>query len=309
MTKKPSSSVLLIFIDGLGIGPRDPRSNPLARFQPSVLRLFSDSSDRLPRDGTLFVTDAVMGVPGIPQSATGQTALFTGINASRMLGRHLQGFPNQALRQLIADHSIFKQLKQRGRTVTFANAYSPAFFDKRPRWISVTTAMCESSHTPLRGFSELLEGRALYMDFTNRALRQNGHPIPLRSPAEAGRLLVDLSQDYELSLYEYFLTDWVGHRGTLEEAARLLEELDQFLAAVVEALPLDRVSLIVTSDHGNIENMSTRRHTSNPVGTMVWGEIASTFPVDRNPVLYDIAPLIRDFLRPTKNDLEDYLDQ
>lgn len=296
VSEKSVSSVLFIFIDGLGIGPRDSHSNPLTQFEPSVLRLFSDRSDPLPRNGVTLATDATMGVPGIPQSATGQTALFTGKNASRMIGRHLQGFPNQKLRQIIADHSLFKRLKQNGSRVTFANAYSPAFFEQRPRWVSATTAMCQSSKTPLRGFDELLAGRSLYMDFTNRMLRDNGYQVPLRTPAEAGQLLARLSQDFELCLYEYFLTDWIGHRGSLEEAARLLEELDLFLKAVIEAMPLERVSLIVTSDHGNIENMRTRRHTLNPVPTMVWGELVAGFRGARKPSLFDIAPAVRGFL-------------
>lgn len=295
MGEKGSSSVLFIFIDGLGIGSDDAHSNPLALFEPSVLRLFQEPS-QLPHNGALFLTDPTMGVPGIPQSATGQTALFTGRNAARIIGRHLQGFPNERLKQIIAKQSLFKVLKENDRRVAFANAYTPSFFESRPRWISVTTSMCESSCTPLRGFDELLTGRSLYMDFTNRILRTKGYKVPLWTPIEAGQILAELSQSYDLCLYEYFLTDWIGHRGTLEDASKLLEELDEFLKAVIEALPLDRVSLVITSDHGNIEDMSTRRHTLNPVGTLIWGELATDFRRNQSHALYDIAPLIEAFL-------------
>jgi hypothetical protein len=37
--------------------------------------------------------DASLCVPGLPQSATGQAALLTGLNAPELMGRHIEGFP------------------------------------------------------------------------------------------------------------------------------------------------------------------------------------------------------------------------
>lgn len=273
----PTSSVLFIFIDGLGIGPQDPASNPLATFDGRVLRFFLNQAVSLPRSGLCLATDSRLGVKGLPQSATGQTTLFTGRNAARQIGRHLQGFPNEPLRLLLAEYSIFRRLKSRGLRVSFANTYTPRFFQKRPRWLSATTVMCETAGVDFFRLEDLLEQRSLFADFTNRLLQRQDLDVPLRTPAEAARILVEMSRSFDFCLYEYFLTDWVGHRGSFEQAVSLLRELDEFLAAVLETMDLDRASLVVSSDHGNIEDMARKQHTLNPVPTLLWGPIQRQF--------------------------------
>ena len=124
----PSESVLLFFIDGLGIGARG-QSNPLdglADAEP--LAIFPDEEPKI-LGGTLVLTDPRLGIEGRPQSASGQTTILTGVNAPRVLGYHKQGFPNAAMREIIAAHSIFLQLRNAGiEPVTFANAYTQRFF-------------------------------------------------------------------------------------------------------------------------------------------------------------------------------------
>src|SRR5215210_7396620 len=109
------SSVLLIFVDGLGIGRRDEH-NPLARLgaDASPLAVFEDEEPALPFDGVLARTDARLGVEGRPQSASGQTTILTGVNAPAALGYHKQGFPNERLREVLRRHSVFLQLKNAG---------------------------------------------------------------------------------------------------------------------------------------------------------------------------------------------------
>ena len=135
------SSVLLIFIDGLGIGTRGAH-NPLALLgaEASPLAVFADEEPDLPFGGVLAPTDACLGVEGRPQSASGQTTILTGVNAPAALGYHKQGFPNESLRAIIREHSVFLQLRRAGvEGITFANAYTPRFFRERPRWVSATT--------------------------------------------------------------------------------------------------------------------------------------------------------------------------
>ena len=194
------SKVVFIFIDGIGIGPRDQRSNPLACFSGKVLRFFRDENVELPDRGRCVPTDACLGVQGVPQSATGQTTLFTGINAAVEVGRHVQGFPSGRLRQLISSQSIFRTLMNKHFRVTFANAYTPRYFEKHPRWISATTHMCESAGVQLRTIENLGSGAALFMDFTNRILLDLGIDVPINSPGRAAEILVNLSRDYDLCL-------------------------------------------------------------------------------------------------------------
>ncbi|MBI4445810.1 MAG: peptidase [Acidobacteria bacterium] len=267
--------MLFIFVDGLGIGQEDPEWNPLAVFEPRILKFFQGRLGPFPKQGVCVPTDAQMGVPGLPQSATGQTSIFTGINAAELLGCHLRGFPNTRLKNLIQSRSVFRLLKERGHSVTFANAYTPGFFSRPRRRHSVTTTMSLEAQVPLRSVTDLLNGRSLFMDFTNAILKERGFQVPIWGPQEAAQVLVDIKKEVDFCLYEYFLTDWTGHRGTLEGAVTLLRRLDDFLWEVLQRMDLEKDSILVCSDHGNIETMLHSDHTLNPVPTLLWGRVTS----------------------------------
>src|SRR5262245_30248317 len=114
--------VLLLFIDGLGIGKNDPATNPVARYRSRFRPVWSaESSTRLRYDGKWTPTAGERCVPGLPQSATGQAALFTGRNAAQELGRHMSGFPTPTLRKIIDESSIFKTVRALGKKGVFAN--------------------------------------------------------------------------------------------------------------------------------------------------------------------------------------------
>src|SRR5918911_1460698 len=145
------ASVLLFFIDGLGIGTRGP-FNPLDRLPHAApLAVFQNEPPESLLDGIVVATDPRLGVDGRPQSASGQTTILTGVNAPAQLGYHKQGFPNKPLLEIIKEHSIFRQLREAGvGPVTFANAYTDGFFTERPRWISATTAAVEAAGLSFR---------------------------------------------------------------------------------------------------------------------------------------------------------------
>ncbi len=288
------SKMILVFIDGLGIGPKDPAVNPMARFSGAVLNFFQERQTSLPKGGVCVRTDATLSVEGLPQSATGQTTLFTGENAALLLGYHLQGFPNRVLREKLAEGSLFRRMRDRGRPVTFANVYTPRFFQSRPRWVSATTVMCESAGVPLRTMDDLRENRGLFMDFTNQWLRDRDAEVKTFTSRRAAEILAALSGPFDLVLYEYFMTDLVGHRGTLDEGVNLARCLDDFLAALVDEIDPETVSLLVCSDHGNFEDFSRKTHTLNEVPTLLWGPIREHF--DSTAALDDIAPAVIDCL-------------
>jgi 2,3-bisphosphoglycerate-independent phosphoglycerate mutase len=295
------NSTLLIFIDGLGLGSFDPASNPLARFTPRVLNCFTDHLGPFPRGGLCLPTDVQLGIPGIPQSATGQATLFTGTNAAALLGKHLSGFPNGLLRRLIERESIVLRLKEEGYSAGFANSYTPTFFQERPRWVSVTTVVSETAGLRLNLLEDVKAGRSLFMDYTNRFLRQRGYDVPERTPPEAARILASYASDFDFCFYEYFLTDWAGHQGDPDQQHQILVDLDTFLAEVVEVLDLSTTSLVVTSDHGNIEEARHRQHTANPVPTLLWGPVRRLSEGRTTLDLTEIAPLLGDSLQPGRS--------
>src|SRR5918911_3036203 len=142
-------SVLLIFVDGVGIGRRGAH-NPLDGIESAFFSIFEGEEPALPFDGRMAVTDARLGVEGLPQSATGQTTILTGVNAAALIGRHLHGYPSPRLKAALAEHSIYRKLMARGRAVTFANAYTRSYFENLPRFVSATTVAAMTAGIQLR---------------------------------------------------------------------------------------------------------------------------------------------------------------
>jgi len=286
------ASLLLFFIDGLGIGTRGP-FNPLDNLPNAApLAVFQNEASDPGFDGIVVPTDPRLGVEGRPQSASGQTTILTGVNAPAQLGYHKQGFPNKPLREIIEAHSIFRQLRDAGvGPVTFANAYTDGFFTERPRWISATTAAVEAAGMTFRSIADLKNDQAVFMDYTNRVLIERGVEVAERSEEEAADVLARITAENRFTLYEYFITDKVGHAQDMPKAKEILTSLARFIRELLARLDLKRTTVILTSDHGNIEDLSSRNHTLHLVPTIVWGaereRIAATIKT-----LADITPAI-----------------
>jgi 2,3-bisphosphoglycerate-independent phosphoglycerate mutase len=286
-------SLLLIFVDGLGIGTRGAH-NPLAVLGAAAepLAVFREEEPRLPFGGLLARTDARLGVEGRPQSASGQTTILTGVNVPAHLGYHKQGFPNERMREILREHSLFLRLQKLGVGPNlFANAYAPQFFAKRPRWVTATTVAVEAAGLPFRTIADLKAGRALYHDFTNRFLIAFGADVSERTPEEAGDVLAALAAEHSFTLFEHFIADRAGHEQDEAEAKRVLSELARFVRAVLARVDLTRTTVVLTSDHGNVEDLSTRNHTLNPVPTLAWGP-ARYGVARRVRTLADITPAV-----------------
>ena len=285
-------SVLLFFIDGLGIGSRGPH-NPLDELNNvEPLAIFGGETTTTIFEGIVVPTDACLGVAGRPQSASGQTTILTGVNAPARLGYHKQGFPNSAMLEIIRDHSIFLQLTRAGiEPITFANTYPQRFFDERPRWVSATTAAVEAAGLRFRTVPDLKAGRAVYQDFTNAMLIERGEEVSPRTPDEAATVLARITRENRFTLYEYFITDKVGHAQDMQAARTVLTNLARLIRGVLGGIDLGRTSVILTSDHGNIEDLSSRNHTLNPVPTIVWGANKERIAL-RIKTLADITPAI-----------------
>lgn len=285
-------SVLLLFIDGLGIGSRGP-FNPLDGLDDcEPLAIFVDEAPVTTFDGIVVPTDASLGVEGRPQSASGQTTILTGVNVPATLGYHKQGFPNSAMLEIIREHSLFLQLARAGiEPITFANTYTQRFFEERPRWVSATTAAVEASGIRFRTLRDLNAGRAVYQDFTNAVLIERGENVRPRTAEQAATVLANIVAENRFTLYEYFITDKVGHKQDILSAKLVLKELAALIRGVLARIDLNSTSVILTSDHGNIEDLSSRNHTLNKVPTIVWGANKNRIALGIKS-LADITPAI-----------------
>lgn len=293
--------VIFVFLDGVGLGAAR-ETNPFWRGPtPNLCGLLDGplvNGRVVERPGLLLKPiDACLGVGGLPQSATGQTALFTGVNAAQMLGRHLTAYPNAALRAVINEHNILKRATEGGHRATFANAYSQRYFEmvEARRWRhSATTLSVLAAGLPFRTMAELEQGHAVYWDITHRILNQHlGVPMPLVEPEVAGQRLARLTDQHDLILYESFLPDLVGHRRQGETPQGVVNILDRFLGGLLEAVAPD-VTVVVTSDHGNLEDVGRKTHTTNPVPLLVIGPGATRFSPAR--AITDVAGAIMDVL-------------
>jgi hypothetical protein len=285
-------SVLLFFIDGLGIGSRG-LFNPLDGLEDAEpLAVFRDEEPGTIHEGIVVPTDASLGVEGRPQSASGQTTILTGVNVPAQLGYHKQGFPNSAMLEIIREHSLFLQLTRAGvAPITFANTYTERFFHERPRWVSATTAAVEAAGLPFRQVADNRAGRAVFHDFTNQALIDRGEDVALRTADEAAAVLASIVGENRFTLYEYFLTDKAGHAQDMEGAKLILRNLAAVIRGLLRRIDLNQTSVILTSDHGNIEDLSSRNHTLNKVPTIVWGAGKESI-ANRIETLADITPAI-----------------
>ncbi len=282
-----ATRTILIFIDGLGWGDRDPLTNPMHTYGGRIFDLPARPplGQELPifAGGLACPIDAVLGVAGIPQSATGQTTLLSGINAQEILGKHLTGFPNLALRKILAEYSVLKVMTQRGRRACFLNAFRPLFWElsTEQQWkLSATTVANLAAGLPFFTLQDIDEGRAIYQDISNQALQDRGFAVRNLMPADAGRVLAQQALHYEFLLFEFFQTDEAGHSADTQQCHRELARLDEFLCAILSELASELQTdtlVVLTSDHGNLEDTSTRHHTTNPIPLMAWGSGAADF--------------------------------
>ncbi|MCK5843975.1 MAG: alkaline phosphatase family protein [Victivallales bacterium] len=277
--------MIMIMVDGLGVPPE--------RWENSVYAKLGSKefADVLSRSIPL---DACLGVEGVPQSATGQTALFTGVNAPREIGGHVQGFPGPSLRSMIRKRNIFSELKSNGFSPTFANAYVKHTVVElaEMRMRSVTTIMADSALGNVRTADDLVAGNAVYHDLT-RASVVNQHGIDRITPETAAEHLAEIAVEHDFTLFEYFMTDRAGHKSDEKWISAVLAEFSAFFLRLLK-LTKETTAILLTSDHGNIESPDTRGHTTNPVPLFTNGVPASKFANARS--ITDVLNVIIKYL-------------
>ncbi len=286
--------MLLFFIDGIGVGSDDPEKNPIATGEFPTLRLTQSRTPEArvgpPRQARGL--DASLGVPGLPQSATGQTSILTGVNAPMALGHHMSGFPGPTLRRVLFERSLMKTIREQGLSATFLNAFRPEYFQMphAQRRLSATSLATLASGARFRSWEDLVEGRAVTHDLTHWKVRERGYDLPVRTPEEAGAIIADQAMQNDFSLFEYFETDRAGHAQDRERARRCLGDLDRALETVLGRVDLDQVTVLVVSDHGNLEDLTVGTHTMNRAIFAAWGAAPrARAEADRSGTEADIA--------------------
>ncbi len=274
--------VLFIFLDGIGLGENNPETNPFARARMPHLNellqgrsLLKDSAPFHGERATLLAVDPAVGVSGLPQSATGQAILMTGINIPAELGYHYGPKPNPEVAAYLKEATLFSRFAKEGKKAALLNAYPPRYFhgiDSGKRLYSSIPLAVINAGLPLFRHDDFFAGRALSADFTGEGWRTMLGFVdsPVLEPPEAGRRLAALAKKYDFSLFEYWASDYAGHKQEMADAIKLMETFDGVLGGLTESRDEDGL-ILVTSDHGNMEDLSTRRHTDADVPALVIG--------------------------------------
>ncbi len=298
---------IFLFLDGVGLGPDDPAINPLAAGGYPTLAALLDGRAPVAATGRLSTaaaelipTDARLGIAGRPQSATGQAALLTGINAPARLGEHYGPRPDARVRAVLDEGSLFQRLAAAGRRAYFCNAYPQSYFDvvnRGKRVLSAVPYAARRGGQRLPNYEDLQAGRALAADFTGEGWRsQLGYAdVRTYTPAEAGQQLWRIAEEHDFIFVEHWLTDMLGHRRELAAAVENFRNFDAFLGGLLAAADLHNTLLVISSDHGNVEDCSHGKHTLNPVLTLLVGPVGRRYAPDI-AALTDFAPAICDWL-------------
>lgn len=298
--------LLFIFLDGIGLGPNDPATNPLARAAMPRLesmlegrRLTAPAAPFINGRAALLALDPRLGVSGLPQSATGQAALLTGRNVPAEIGEHYGPKPDSRVASILTTDNLFKRLVAAGKTAALLNAYPPRYFqavNSGQRLYSSIPLAVTSAGLPLFTESEFFAGQALSADFTGQGWRNilGYAQSPVLEPDAAGKKLAELASRYHFSFFEYWASDYAGHKQDMDDAIRQMEVFDAVLGGLLDALPDDMLALI-TSDHGNMEDLGTRRHTHADVPCLLMGANHRAFANGLSD-LTGIAPRIAAFV-------------
>jgi 2,3-bisphosphoglycerate-independent phosphoglycerate mutase len=289
------SRVLLVFLDGVGIGADDPATNPFTASPPPAI-----SSWLRERSATLAGLDARLETEGLPQSGTGQYSLFTGDNGAQRFGRHYGPWVPTALRESLRNDNLLTRALAQGLRVAFANAYPEELITASqlngafqaigplragPPLVAVGAGLLNRHTDALR------DGHAIASEIINEGWREHlaRHDLPAVTPVQAGANLARIANTNDLTLFAHYSTDAAGHKQDLDAAIAALRIVDDFLAGVLEYLD-DDVVLLVASDHGNLEDASTG-HTRNPAFGLVAGHEHAAIAGELHSIL-DVTPVV-----------------
>jgi hypothetical protein len=156
-------------------------------------------------------------------------------------------------------------------STAFANAYPADWPGSGRRRVAGPPLAARGAGLLTRRHSDLGTRGAVASEIVNDGWRRWVGPeaVPEVSAREAGVILAEIASGHRLTFFAHYSTDTAGHRGGMDGSIAALERVDTFLSGVLDRLPHDR-SLLVVSDHGNIEDVRGG-HTRNPALGLLFG--------------------------------------
>lgn len=207
--------------------------------------------------------DAALGIPGLPQSGTGQACWLTGQDAAALMGEHFGPQPGPTLQRLLRENSLPVQLKAAAGRCALLNYYAPAFFEAtstgRNRMGCFPFSFTAAGH-PLNPPGLPLVRASLGLNYASP-----WHPLQAETDVQQlGRDVARAAHDWDLLVVDLWFGDLLGHQGqphtppnVLLAARSYLRRVDLFLTGVLDA----GGRAVLSSDHGNLEDLNVKSHT------------------------------------------------
>lgn len=276
----PKRKVAWLMLDGVGTANFHDQHPFQNQVTPTLTKLGISSVKHVSETEIVsHPIDATLGIEGLPQSGTGQTTLLTGVNAAKVMNRHYGPWPGPSLKPLL-EQSLPVQLSKAGLRVRLANHYPKRYLEA-----------IESGKRKLNAiaYAMTLAGAKL----------EHGIPPMLTNPDDPNGASLEqvkawgqefMQSSANLSIFDAWWSDHLGHHGTLLEAQDHVMRLEAFVTGALEAREANTLFL-VTSDHGNFEDIGIKTHTLAPVPLVAIGHGALEF--ENVTDLTGVAPALK----------------
>jgi len=161
------------------------------------------------------------------------------------------------------------------------------------------------------GYPGKVAGEDQFMINSPRVLSYDETPI-MSTKLLVDKILVNLKKDkYDFTFLNIAAPDMIGHTGTLSAGLKCCTGVDEQVSRIVKAYLKVAGTVIVTADHGNIEEMINLKtdeidteHSTNKVPfILINKKIGKRAKLRVNGSLGDIAPTILDLLKIDKSSL------
>ncbi len=274
-----SAKVNWLMLDGVGIADFHDTHPFSGLHTPTLDKLgISKVQNILEPEFVTQPIDACLGVEGLPQSGTGQTSLLTGINAARIMGRHYGPWPGPSLKPLLAQ-SLPVQLSKKGLAMRLANHYPQRYLEA-----------IESGKRKLNAIAYAMTLAGAKLEFGIPPMLKN--PDEDFTPFETVRFWAQefMQSNADLTIFDAWWSDHLGHHGTLLEAQDHVRRLEVFIETALQTRDSQTLFLL-TSDHGNFENIGVKTHTFAPVPLVAIGAGAPVFASVED--LTGVAPALK----------------
>ena len=110
--------------------------------------------------------------------------------------------------------------------------------------------------------------------------------------------------EYDVIICNYANCDMVGHTGVIKAAIAAVETIDSTLQQIIDALKEVGGQMLVTADHGNIEQMvgvgTGQPHTAHTTNFVPLVHVGGSKPLADGGCLSDLAPTMLDVLGITQ---------